>query len=117
MRERDGNRSRARVAEGTAGRRRGAQVVFRPKHGAGFIDLISARWLPLPPSRCSWTLLLRFSSDLSLWTRFGGFPVMAQLLRELVVSCLTVPRCSRLVPARTCRRMPLTGTVSLSWDA
>src|SRR5438128_1012090 len=29
----------------------------------------------------------RFSSDLSLWTRFGGFPIVAQLLRELTVPC------------------------------
>jgi len=29
----------------------------------------------------------RFSSDLLLWTRFGGFPIVAQLLRELTVPC------------------------------
>ena len=31
----------------------------------------------------------RLSSDLSLWTRFGGFPIVAQLLHELAVSCPT----------------------------
>ena len=31
----------------------------------------------------------RFSSDLSLWTRFGGFPIVAQLLREIALSCPT----------------------------
>ena len=31
----------------------------------------------------------RFSSDLLLWTRFGGFPIVAQLLRELALSCPT----------------------------
>ena len=31
----------------------------------------------------------RFSTDLSLWTRFGGFPIVAQLLRELALSCAT----------------------------
>ena len=29
----------------------------------------------------------RFSSDLLLWTRFGGFPIVAQLLREIAPSC------------------------------
>jgi hypothetical protein len=31
----------------------------------------------------------RFSTDLSLWTRFGGFPIVAQLLREIALSCPT----------------------------
>jgi hypothetical protein len=31
----------------------------------------------------------RLSSDLSLWTRFGGFPIVAQLLRELARFCPT----------------------------
>jgi hypothetical protein len=34
----------------------------------GFIDLISARWLPLPASRCSWNL---FAIAFAAWC--GGF--------------------------------------------
>ena len=39
----------------------------------------------------------RFSTDLSLWTRFGGFPIVAQLLRELALSCAT---CAPMLSAR-----------------
>ena len=45
-----------------------------------------------------------------------GFPIVAQLLRELALSC---PTRAPTLSARggSCRRMPITGTVSLSRDA
>src|SRR5437899_12239554 len=107
MRERGGTRSRPRVPEGTVGRRRGAQVAFRSKHGAGFIDLISAGWLPSSSSRCSQSLLgvavacVRGAGVLvrsNVVEKVRGFPVVAQPLRELAVSCLT--HASMLLSAR-----------------
>jgi len=58
------------------------------------------------------------SSDLSLWTRFGGFPIVAQLLHELAVSCPTrAPMLSARAGRGRADECLLLETVSLRRDA